>query len=101
MLDIPAALNELDRQPVEQLGMAGEAALRAEIIQRLDDPLPEHQLPQAVDHDPGGQGMIRCDQPAGQVEAVGPTTRDMECRKKRRHRGLDHLAGIVQPVAAR
>ena len=40
-LDVPAGADELDRQPVEQLGMAGRLALRAEIIDVLTSPVPK------------------------------------------------------------
>src|SRR5439155_27318796 len=45
LLDVPAALAELDRQPVEQLGVTGRLAAGAEVAGRAYQAGAEHFLP--------------------------------------------------------
>src|SRR5689334_21415158 len=47
-LDVPAALAELDGQPVEQFEMRGPLALRADVVEHAADPGAEELLPQAI-----------------------------------------------------
>src|SRR6266851_1069380 len=62
-LHLPAALDELYGQPVEQLGMRGSGTEMAEVVGCGDDALAEVALPDAVDENAGRQRMIRARQP--------------------------------------
>ena len=70
LFDAPAFLLELDRQPVQQLGMRRLLALRAEVVDGFYQPGAEKRLPQAVDRHAGGQRVFLADDPAGQPQAV-------------------------------
>ena len=88
-----------DRQPVEQLGMAGRFALRAEVFLGLDQPDAEDLRPEAIDGHSGGQGVPRIDQPPRQPEpvlglAVG------EGRQRLRHARSDHVARVEEVTLA-
>ena len=52
MLEAPAAVHELDGQPVEQLGMRRRLALRAEVFAGRHEPGAEIGLPDPVDERP-------------------------------------------------
>ena len=68
MLDRPATVDELRRQPVEQCRVgAGHAGL-AEVVRRRDEPAPEVELPNAIGHHAGGQRMPGAGDPLGQGE---------------------------------
>ena len=71
LLLAPAALAELHRQPVEQIPCIGIFALHAEILGGLDEAGAEEGLPEAVDLHPGGQRMLRVEEPLGKAEPVG------------------------------
>ena len=83
--------DELGGQPVEQLGMAGRLALRAEIVDASSPARAEEHLPVAVDRHPRRQRVGRIDQPAGQAQPVGrPSLRPR--RDAPRHAGRDPRA---------
>src|SRR5690606_32851019 len=67
----PAPLHELGREPVEQFGMAGAFAELAEVGGGGDEAAAEVVLPDPVDEDAGGEGVVRPRQRAGQGEAGG------------------------------
>ena len=69
LLPAPATSDEFDRQPVEQLRMAGTVAGRAEIARGSDQSLAEMVLPDAVDGDAGGQRVFRPGDPFSQLPA--------------------------------
>ena len=73
-LDVPGLTrvrrDERHRQPVEQLGMARLVALRAEVLDALDDPRAENHLPVTVDGDPADQRMARGRQASGPAPGV-------------------------------
>ena len=64
LLEAPAAIHELDGQPVEQFRMAGRVALSAEFLRRGDDPRAEIRLPDAVHGRPRGRRGLPIDEPA-------------------------------------
>ena len=51
--------------------MAGGLALRAKVTGGFDQTDAEDLLPEAIDGDAGGQGVILRDEPAGKVQSVG------------------------------
>ena len=65
----PAAADELGGEPVEQLGMRGEGALRAEIFLGFDEAAAEIVHPDAVHLDARRERVFGMDEPAGEVEA--------------------------------
>ncbi len=67
----PAAIHQLDGEPVEELGVRGRLALRPEVLAGLDQAASEELLPQAVDVHPRHQRVVAIDEPAGQAEAIG------------------------------
>ena len=65
MLHVELALDELRREPVEQLGVGGRIA-RADVVNRLDDAHPEQVTPQAVDITLGKIRVVRAGHPRGE-----------------------------------
>ena len=59
----PLVLTQLVGQPVKQLWMRGQGALRAEVVFRLDQPHAKEPLPGAIDDDTRRQRLFAGDQP--------------------------------------
>src|SRR5262249_30173562 len=57
-------------QPIEQLGMRGCLAARAEVRGGGDKALAEMVLPEAIDQDTRRQGVLRTREPLGKLEAA-------------------------------
>ena len=91
-------LRELDRQPIEQLGMRGQLAAHAEILRRGHEAATEQFLPQAIHRHARGERMIRRDQPFGERQAIGLVVRG-HCRQCGRRAGR-HLLAAAAKVAA-
>ncbi len=72
VLDVPAAIDQLDGQPIQQLGVRRQGALRAQVVAGPHQALAEEQLPQPVDQHAGHQRIVARDHPAGQVEPRRP-----------------------------
>ena len=68
---VPAVFAEGDSEPVEEFGMGGRGALGAEVVAGFDEAGAEELLPEAVDGDAGGEGVVGAYQPLGEVEAGG------------------------------
>ena len=69
-LHIPAVFNKLHGQPVKQLGVAREIALRAEVRAGFHQARAEELLPHAVNRHARGERMLTADQPVGEIQAV-------------------------------
>ncbi len=69
-LDVPAALDELVCQPVEQFRMRRGRRLRAEVVGVFDEAAAEMSLPDAVDDHAGDERIGRVGEPAGQCRAT-------------------------------
>ena len=82
-LDVPAALAEIDGQPVEQLRVRGRFALAAEIVGGLDQAHAENLLPHAVDGHARGERVVFGEEPAGEAEAIAR----QRGGHRRQHRG--------------
>src|SRR5262245_6056577 len=98
-LHVPAGTDEFRRQPVEQFGMDGRLALRAEILDGFDNAVAEIHLPETIDRDARGQRMIRIDKPSGQCQTVDLLVflqRRKNCGDSRRD-----ILGLVAVIAAR
>ena len=70
LFDIPTGVHEFDGEPVEEIGVAGDFALEAEIFGGFDQTDGEEVLPHTVDGDPGGDWIIARDEPAGEAKAI-------------------------------
>ena len=100
-LDVPASPLELERQPIQQLGMRRPGSLGSEVVERLHQPLAEGQLPEPVDHDAGRERIVAGDQPPRQVEACRPAVRDTEWWERGGDAGGHDRPRFIEPVAAR
>ena len=61
----PAVFDEGECEVVEELGVGGELALHAEVIEAGDDAFAEEGGPVAVDDDASGEGIFARDEPFG------------------------------------
>src|SRR5690606_34999631 len=100
--DVPAAVDEFDRQIVEQLGMLGSFALAAKVVEHLGDADAGKQIPAAIGHHAGGQAagaVFDIAKPVGQIKPGG-TALDFKLAEKLGDCRLDDLAAVVHPIAA-
>ena len=97
-LHVPAALAEIDGQPVEQLRVRGRLALAAEIVGGLDDADAENLLPHAIDGHARGERMIFGKEPARETE---PVARHRGCHRRQhcRRAGLHAIALLIVRAA--
>ena len=65
-LHAPPAPDEFPGQPVDKLGMAGPASVLPQIAGLGHQPRAEVVLPDAIDHHPGGKGVVGTGDPFGQ-----------------------------------
>ena len=86
-LHIPAVLDELHRQPVEQFGVHRQLALRAEVRAGFYEAHAEELLPNAVDRHARGERVLAVHQPIGEIETIVITLLRLsrQRRQKRRH----------------
>src|SRR5208282_3421929 len=77
--------------------MAWRVALRPEIVAGLYKAHAKELLPEAVHGDTGRQGMLRRDEPTGQIEPVGRAVgvSFLQWRQDGGHTRLDFLARLV------
>ena len=102
MAGVPAVGAEFDSQPIQELWMTGPFALRAQIFDDAAQAVAEKLLPIAIDNRTRGQGVLRRDEPPGQIEAsLALSLRDLWLRQKGRRMRFDNLAGLILPIAAR
>src|SRR5690606_1841148 len=82
-LEVPAAILELDREPIEKLGMGGALSLAAEVLGRAHETIAENLLPEIVHDHPRDDGVVPRGEPTREPEAVsrrafGERTHDRE-----------------------
>ena len=94
MAHVPAVLDEVDGQPVQQFRMGGPGALVSEITGGLYDAASEDHLPHAVHCDAGSERMIRAGDPLGEIEAGGAGV-SSERRQDGGHAGSHFIARLV------
>jgi hypothetical protein len=58
MAQVPAALDQLHGEPVEQFGMGGALSLDAEVLRRADETRTEEHLPEVIRDDAGGERIV-------------------------------------------
>ncbi|MFM1944909.1 MAG: hypothetical protein RI897_3891 [Verrucomicrobiota bacterium] len=76
----------------------------AEVIEGGGEALAEEEVPEAVDHDAGGEEGLWAGgvgEPVGEVEAGGSFVLVGDCAEELGDGGLDYFAGFVEPVPAR
>ena len=102
MLHVPAAVHELDGEPIQQRLVGRHFALAADVDERLRQADAEVPLPQPIDDDAGRERIVAADEPAGQIETIGPPAVDVERRQEvRASPAATIFARVVHPVAAR
>ncbi len=69
-LRTPPLLDEVAREPVEECGVGGEISLQSEIFGGANDTVAKEVLPDPVDVDTGGQGVLGEGEPLSEAEAV-------------------------------
>ena len=69
-LHIPTALDEINREPIEQLRVRGPIALQTKIGQRADQAFAKKQLPDAIHRHPGGERIFLHRDPLREPESV-------------------------------
>ena len=67
---------------VEEPGVGGPHALGAEVFGCFDDAGAEELLPEAIDGDTGGEGILLIHEPVGEVHAGGRVSCGVEWREK-------------------
>src|SRR5262249_40626313 len=87
-LELPTVLDEFASEVVEQFGMRGRFALRAEVVRRADEALAEVVLPESV-HDHTREQVPRT------ALAVRHPVRE---RDARRFRGALGVRGVAEPL---
>jgi hypothetical protein len=100
LLLAPAALHELDGEPVEQVGVARLRRADAEVLGRLDDPRAEQGLPGSVGCDAGRRGRSLVHEPLREREAVAPRPVLVGERVEELGDAGRHRARRLLPVAA-
>ncbi len=78
----PSPSRQLDRQPVEKLGVSRRLPLGTEFLAGHHQARAKNLLPAAIGNHPGRQRILLGHQPASQGQAV-----DLAPRRERRERG--------------
>ena len=94
VLEVPLVLYEVGGEPVEEFGVEGDFGLDAEVLGAFEKADAEEFLPESVDGDAGGEGVVGGDEPAGEVESAGWLV-SLERRKKSGRVGGDFFAGLL------
>ncbi len=71
LIDQPDATNRRDNQSSKSR-LTGRSPSRPEVIGRADQAFAEVPEPEAIDHHPGGQGVVAPGQPCRQFEPAAP-----------------------------
>src|SRR5690349_18892269 len=76
MFNAPPAAHEFTCEPVEQILMSRRRAASSKVTRGRDQPPPKMMLPDAVDHNPGRQGVPPAGDPTRQVAPALNRSRD-------------------------
>ena len=97
-LHVPLAIDEFNRQPIEQIAIDRNVTANSEVARGRHQAAPEILLPHAIHHDACRQWIVLGDNPPGEAEAIAG--RGLRHRREIcRHAGRDFLA-LVTEVAA-
>src|SRR5690242_15186418 len=91
LLEAPAILRELSRQPVQQFRVSRQHARGAEVFGRGDDAAAKILLPHAVNDDSCSQWMIGTPQPFGERRAIA-----IDGSSGRRFWQIERMSRIVE-----
>ena len=70
VLQIPARLNQLGGQPIEQFRMRRRLGLHAQIVGRLHQSDAEVMLPQSIDDNARRERILRAHEPSRQAQPI-------------------------------
>ena len=103
VLQVPARLAKLDREPIEQFRVRGQFPLRTEVVNHGAQPVPEEHRPKPVHDRAGGDGIGVRNDPVGEIETSESLfRRALETTgEERGRRRQDDRTGLVEPVSAR
>src|SRR3954462_10190119 len=95
LLERPSRGDEATCEEVEQLGVAGPLAHCPEVAGGGDEASAEVTLPDAVDQDPGGEGIVGAGDRASQLESATPLAKWRRASLRREDR--EELPGRLGP----
>ena len=79
---VPTGFHELEGEVVEEFWMAGPHALGSEVFGGLHDSGAEELLPETIDRNAGGKGILLIDEPVGEIHTGRNFPRGFEWRKE-------------------
>ena len=97
-LQVPAVLDEIHGEPVEELRVERAFALQAEVFDSAHESLAEEHLPEMIHGHAGGEGILLGGQPARQSETRARLIRGPADERRWDVRG--HLVAVLIPDAA-
>src|SRR6516162_1948786 len=99
-LYVPAAFDEVNRQPVEQLWMRRRFAADAPVFRRLDEAQAEDLPPVAINRHASSQWVLRAHHPFSEIQAVrrgGSTGRSARSNRRENSRHTRfHFISLVE-----
>ena len=97
--DVPAAVDEITGQCVEQFGVARPFALIAEIFECFYDPGAKKLRPKTIHDDARDERVVGAGQPLREAEAIARGADGPRCDQGFGYAGFDALAGCVVVAA--
>ena len=80
---------------IEELGVAGPGSLGSKVFGRFDESGAEELLPESVDGDAGGEGILLINEPVGEVHAGGDGVFFLKRREEVRSVTADFVAKLI------
>lgn len=71
MTDIPAAIAELECQPIKDFRVRGGQSLKSKVIGSPDQSRSKQKLPELIDDHPRRQRVLIRNQPTGEIQPRG------------------------------
>ena len=102
LAQVPAAVAEFRREPIEQFRMRRQFTLRTEIVHDRAQADAKIHRPEAIRDRTRGDGILAARDPAREIETGETFVRRAfeSAGQKTRRRGRDQRTGLVLPVAA-
>ena len=102
LLDRPVVVHELHGQRVEQVLVARFVSQGTEVIDRIDEPLPEEMLPHAIHDDACREGVVLAGDPMRQLQSAAAAWIDMRRLRRLQHgqHATRNLGTLVLELAA-
>ena len=95
VLHVPAALDELRREPVQQFRVRGPFTLRADVAGSFHETGAKELLPEAIHGHARRERMFGADEPPCEIEAIGGRTAGGQRRQHMRHAGRHRVAALI------